>query len=653
MSSDVGVKKSSGTSGFFQTLPKLEAQYTISSLSHGPAKTGDRGDCALARALALYLPSPVPDVVDNSLHGFARQCVSPSTLRYAVDAELNPPRLNPLTTFGEENRSDPLWTSEGWRALKAIGTTSGIVALGYHQRSDIVAHQEWNRRIHQFATVYLFAASAALATCPAAMTDGAALLLSRHLRDTDQDQPGRAEVLKVAYEKLIQFDFQGAWTSGQWMTERTGGSDVSSIETVARRLSEEEKRLDAEAAGSGEDAVGMPLGPWHVDGFKWFSSATDSDMVILLARTEEGLSTFYAPLRRKTGTDITVLNGVRLVRLKEKLGTKALPTAELEIKGMRAWLIGEEGKGVKEISAVLNSTRLWTGIGAIGGWGRGLAIARAYSRVRKVKDVLLQDNVQHVAWMAAETIKHRAACHLAFLGVALQGLSEQGSVVVKGTKAGAFLPSDVSEAETLLRVITPVIKAQCSLASVAGLRACMESLGGVGYCENNFDGGIMNVARIFRDTNVNCIWEGTTSVMAEDLVRAVKGKGGEGVLAALDRLVSRLLRHCYAQFSNECGAVEALWTKFKREVSSADIAQLHYNGRSVLGQLEVVLCTCLLMYDAYIGQDRIAIHIAKKYASNALGIPANWGSGWTEAAALDKEIFMGSSHGKAKTLSVL
>lgn len=113
--------------------------------------------------------------------------------------------------------------------------------------------------------------------------------------------------------------------------------------------------------------------------------------------------------------------------------------------------------------------------------------------------------------MTSQTIKHRAACHLAFLGVALQDLSEQDVAVVKDTKAECFLPSDPREAEILLRVLTPVMKSQCSLASVAGLRECMESLGGVGYCENNFDGGFLNIALIFRDTNVNCIWEGSTS----------------------------------------------------------------------------------------------------------------------------------------------
>ena len=119
---------------------------------------------------------------------------------------------------------------------------------------------------------------------------------------------------------------------------------------------------------------GNPLGPWVIDGFKWFSSATDCNMMVMLARTPKGISTFYAPMRKTMeqndvlGND-TELNGVRIQRLKNKLGTRALPTAELELKGVRAWLVGEEGRGTKEIAAVLNIARIHNGMTAIGLWG--------------------------------------------------------------------------------------------------------------------------------------------------------------------------------------------------------------------------------------------------------------------------------------------
>jgi hypothetical protein len=171
----------------------------------------------------------------------------------------------------------------------------------------------------------------------------------------------------------------------------------------------------------------------------------------------------------------------------------------------------------------------------------------------------------------------------------------------------------------------------------------MESLGGVGYCENNFDGGIMNIARIFRDTNVNCIWEGTTSIMAEDLVRALKGKGGDEAIAALGRLVQRFMESCSANFPKEARDTDALWIAFKREVQSAAAVELLYTGRTLLRRLEIIFSSFLLMHDACTAQDRISVQIARRYVSSCMGNTSNVPSeGLQKAAALDREIFLGT-----------
>lgn len=497
---------SSATTGFFQPLPILPPQYSTSSQSSRLPPSVDNDNPVLARILSLYLPTPLPAAIHSALQNFARIALSPETLRLTVDAEVDRPTLHPLTTFGEQNNTASLRTSEGWKGLNKIAIQSGMVALGY---KGVESHPSfsYNTRVHQHATSHIWAGSAALCECPSSMSDGAAILLGLQLDVDDGDQPGRASVLQEARRRIISRDPSQAWISGQWMTERIGGSDVSRTETIARKADDAQLHCDAEIHSSRVDAVGMPLGRWRVDGFKWFSSATDADMVILLARTPKGISLFYAPMRR-TSRNQAVMNGVRLSRLKDKLGTKALPTAELEINGMWAWLIGDEGNGVKEITALLNTTRIWSGGIAVGLWSRGLAISRAFSRARTIKAGLLEDNKQHLAWMAEQTIKFRASTHLLFLGVALLGISERGSSALSGTRAKTIFSGDIAETKSLLRVVTPLVKAQCSLASVSGVRSCMESLGGVGYCENNEDYGIMNVARLFRDVNVNCIWEG-------------------------------------------------------------------------------------------------------------------------------------------------
>jgi len=149
------------------------------------------------------------------------------------------------------------------------------------------------------------------------MTDGAARLIETYGTDAMKNGP---------YKRLTSRDPKLFWTSGQWMTERPGGSDVGSTESVAQR---------------------DPDGGWQINGFKWFSSATDADMTMLLARVVDekgdytegsrGLSLFFA--RIKDDHTHSKLNGVRIHRLKNKMGTKAVPTAELELDGMKAQLV--------------------------------------------------------------------------------------------------------------------------------------------------------------------------------------------------------------------------------------------------------------------------------------------------------------------------
>lgn len=361
-------------------------------------------------------------------------------------------------------------------------------------------------------------------------------------------------------------------------------------------------------------------------------------MAVLLAQTQRGLSAFYAPMRREGGR----LNGVRISRLKEKLGTKPVPTAELELNGMRAWLIGEEGRGTKEISRLLNITRLHTAIGQVGYWGRTLAVSRAWTQVRKVSGgMLLKDNRQHVRWMAQETVKYRAAMALVFAGVALLGVNEYKQVVAENTQADrlGLIPKELDKVEVLLRVLTPLMKAQTSLASIEGVRCCMESLGGVGYLENN-DDILLNIARLYRDANVGAIWEGTTSVIAEDLIRVLKGKTGAGVLTTLKEWVLGLLYASTDVFKAECSAVGQGWAEFEKIIHGLDVHELHWRGRELLRRLEAVVCAVLLMTDAIVDRDEVAEAVARRWVRLRLDMPAEQGD-WKAQAGMDSRIFLG------------
>jgi alkylation response protein AidB-like acyl-CoA dehydrogenase len=654
---------SSSTSGFFQALPVLPPQYTdracLTQTDQATYKssTDATDDKIIARIFDLYLP-PDTTAVTKHAHHLARLSLNPSMLLHATDAETNHPVLRPLTTFGAENKNDPLWTTAGWQKLKEVGYREGIVSVAYDQ-----SHTTFNRRIHQYVGNHLWSSTGTMTGCPQSMTDGAATLLSKHINDSDGDQPGRRKVLEEAYRRLTSRDPTIAWTSGQWMTERTGGSDVSGTETVATRLTPQELEQEAKE-GRDVDAVGMPLGPWKIDGFKWFSSATDSEMSVLLARTSKGgLSAFYMPMRRRVGSrmpsaniineedpPLSELNGVRIQRLKNKLGTKSLPTAELELKGARGWLIGTEGQGVKEISAILNITRLSTAGGSVANWARGLAVCRAYSKVRKVRGGLLQDNPAHLTWMAEETVKYRAGAHFAYLGVAMQGSLEQDwDQMVANTKAADLIPKDKTRIAALLRLLLPVMKAQVSVASVHGLRQCMECLGGVGYCENNEDGGLLNIAKIYRDNLVNPIWEGTVSVMAEDVVRVLTDKrlgNGDILNNVFAQWVRSVLSKCSTAFDTEVSAVEERLQVLLDLVHGAQKEELLYRGREILEHLEFIVSSAVLMYDALVNPDTIARTVAVRYirSKSPLAHAARARGDWEGTIAMDKSIFLGELH---------
>lgn len=334
-------------------------------------------------------------------------------------------------------------------------------------------------------------------------------------------------------------------------------------------------------------------------------------MTIFLARTPEGkLSTFFAPMRRTTEGSETELNGVTIQRLKSKLGTKSLPTAELVVKDMRAHLMGEAGNGIREISTILNITRVHNSVTAVGSWGRGLAIKRAFARVRKVAGGRrLVDMPSHIAVMARDEVEYRGWMHLSFFTVLLLGISEQepGSAMGKGVDA-ALVP-DAKDVPKLLRVLTPVLKAGSAKACITGLQECVEGLGGVGYLENEeMD---LNVAKLYRDSNVLSIWEGTTETLSWDLVKILKGRSGNDVLEALARWIGG------AKVGFD---VQSRWEQWNANVRERSEEELIIDGREALFELARVVGAVLLEIDARRDGDEVAKEVSKRWLAG----PSDW-----------------------------
>ena len=229
-----------------------------------------------------------------------------------------------------------------------------------------------------------------------------------------------------------------------------------------------------------------------MNGFKWFSSALDGALAVALARTgppnsgNKGLSLFLLPLKRPDGQT----NGIYVHRLKNKFGTKPLPTAELELTDAVGYLIGQLNAGVKTIAPVLNITRVHSSIDSVGSLGRTIAIAKAFASVRKVRGQYLTQNDLHTATLGRIVVLYRALLNFVFTVVLLLGKSEVEE------------SSMTDEDKNLLRLLTPVLKAFCAARATSGMLEMMEALGGQGYMEE------IGIGRLIRDASVERIWEG-------------------------------------------------------------------------------------------------------------------------------------------------
>src|SRR5262249_4371051 len=219
-------------------------------------------DAALGEAVGRLVPGETPARLREEWREMGEKAAGPLAA-LAREAEADPPRHVPYDAWGR--RTDEVIVSRAWKELHREAARAGLTAIPREGTLGPLG------RIHQFALLHLYGPSSAVYTCPLAMTDGAARTLLEH-------DPGLAARV---VPRLTTRDPDRLWTSGQWMTERAGGSDVGMTGTVARR-----------------DGEGFRL-----HGTKWFTSAVTSEVALLLARPEgadpgsAGLSLFYLETR--------------------------------------------------------------------------------------------------------------------------------------------------------------------------------------------------------------------------------------------------------------------------------------------------------------------------------------------------------------------
>lgn len=622
----------------------------------------------------MFLSADVVSKAEGEVSSFGQDVISDQIFTWITDSEHNKPYLKGSGRDAFGKWKGELITGEGWRNLQDFGLSKGYVELTISK--SLFQHADANYRMVatgydtpygafsrplQFLRTHLWVGSCANVGCPSAMQDGAACLLRRHLTHPKLSaalSPEEKKVFENAYRRLTSRDPGYAWTSGQWMTERTGGSDVSLTETVATYQPE-----GAKGFASKQDQI--PLGPWSINGFKWFSSATDSEMSVLLARTAAGgLSTFLAPMRKHdpqattlTGEpkdDGRTLNGVRIQRLKNKFGTQSLPTAELVLEDMRGWKIGQEGRGIHEISTILTLTRVHSAVAAVGGVGRGLGIARAYALVREVgagnrKRMRLVDSPLHMRTLAKMSAEYHGLMLVTFYTSYILGVSEH-SLDAKPSSALDVLTPQKKLVEPLLRIMTQLAKAYVCKPSVALLFSCMESLGGVGYLVNE-EQEYLNISRIYRDTCVLPIWEGTTDVLCTDLIRAMKHvRGGAESLSALDEVIRKAW-----EFRGKIGRptgwkpVEK-WEVLRRKIEKTEQADLMGEAREVVWLLGDIITSLLLYVDAGTDGSVVAKEVFTRFVEDKFGVERRVRGNTEEELKKDLEIVYGETGGMAAKL---
>lgn len=420
-----------------------------------------QSDTVLQTILQNTLPKKDLPTVTADLDRFGQRCAA-DLLDLANRANYLYPTHHPYTPWGE--RVDEIRVSHEWRQLKDVSASEGIVALGYERPIGEFS------RLYQMAKLFLFHPSSAFFSCPLAMTDGAARVLEVF---------GRSERDKKCFEHLTSREPKSFWTSGQWMTERSGGSDVSDTSTVAQP--------------SGDS--------FTLEGDKWFSSSTVSEMALGLGRIQgapagsRGLSLFLIETHKPDGS----LNNIFVHRLKDKLGTKALPTAEIRLENTPATLVGDAGKGVKTVATMLNITRLYNSICALGHMRRILELAENYASKRVVfgKQLIDQPMMKKVFSDLHHELKGQM--YLGFHVAYLMGKQECGHA---------------SDREILqLRLLTPILKFLTGKSAISCAAECMEVFGGAGYVEDT------GIPLFYRDAPVFAIWEGSSNVMAHDILR--------------------------------------------------------------------------------------------------------------------------------------
>jgi alkylation response protein AidB-like acyl-CoA dehydrogenase len=422
----------------------------------------------------------------------------------AGTADRNPPVLHHRTRAGADAQRIEKHPAYGEMERLAFAEY-GLAALSH--RGDVLGWPEPMPPAAKYLLTMLFVQAEFGLMCPVSMTDSLARTLRRF---------GDPSLVARYLPALLSQDMDTLHQGAMFMTEQGAGSDVGATAVVA--------------VGPRAD------GAWALTGDKWFCSNPDADLAMVLARPVgapggiKGVGLFLLPRRLPDGT----ANRYRIVRLKDKLGTRSMASGEIRLDGALAWPVGDLGAGFRQMADMVNSSRLSNGVRAAGLMRRAVTEAVFVARHRLAFGTRLIEMPLMRRQLAKMIVPMEQARTMAF----------QAADALRRADAGE------PDAYALLRVLTPLLKVRACRDARRVAGDAMEVRGGCGYIEEWPD------ARVLRDAHLGSIWEGTSNVVALDVLRAdaregaldalrayVRGLAGEApplpeALPALDRAIT-------------------------------------------------------------------------------------------------------------------
>jgi putative acyl-CoA dehydrogenase len=387
-------------------------------------------------------------------------------LRWGVLANQNPPVLRTHDRFG--HRIDEVEFHPAWHELMTLAVGHGVHALPWIQ-------ERGGAHVARAAMMIVGSEVESGHGCPISMTYAAVPALRAQPELAEEWEP---RFTSLSYDpRLIHADQKTGALCGMAMTEKQGGSDVRANTTMAKPLN-----------------LGGPGGEYLLTGHKWFCSAPMCDAFLVLAQAPGGLSCFLLPRVLPDGTR----NNFHIQRLKDKLGNRSNASSEVEFDNAWTQMVGEEGRGVLTIIEMVNYTRLDCLIGSTGLMRAATAQATHHTAYRSAfgKSLIDQPLMQNV--LADLCIETEAAT----------------ATAMRLARACDEAPND--EASTLFkRIALAVSKYWVSKSAVGVVAEALECLGGNGYVEESV------MPRLYRESPLNSIWEGSGNVNALDVLRAV------------------------------------------------------------------------------------------------------------------------------------